>query len=126
MLSEMMYNETMKKIESPHQVVGRYDVEDVVDEDVDDDLEVIDVVEDDLDDKVRKKGLNDVEWMLGTDDVDEVVLLDYHRSGMSLQTPMATHTGVGLVNQTKVVEIDVVQDVEDEMDVIKIRKMKMM
>ena len=42
------------------------------------------MVEDDLDDKVQDEGLNDVEWMLELEDVDEVVLLDHHRSGMSL------------------------------------------
>ena len=45
--------------------------------------------------------------------------LDIHRSGMSLLTPIATHAGVGLVIQDAIVEVDGIQDVEDEMEVIK-------
>ena len=32
-------------------------------------------------------------------DVEEVVIFEYQRSGMSLLTSMATHTGVGLLTQ---------------------------
>ena len=51
--------------------------------------------------------LKDVEW-------DEVVFLDNHRRGMSLLTPMATHTGVDLVIQDEMGGVDGVQDDEDD------------
>ena len=104
--------------ESLDQVVGRYDVEETVEEDVHDDLKVSDAVEDDLGDRAQDDGLTDVEWILRIEGVDEVALRDSHGSGRSLLTPMATHTGVGLVMQDEVVEVDVIQDVENEMDVI--------
>ena len=48
------------------------------------------------------------------DDVDEVAFLDNYRSGMSLLTPMATHTSVGLVIQDEVGGVDGTQDDEDD------------
>ena len=62
--------------------------------------------------------LKNVEWALDRDDVDDVVVLDNHRSGMSLLTPMATPTGMGRVIRDEVVESNVIQDVEDEMNVL--------
>ena len=46
-----------------------------------------------------------MDWILWIEDVDEVAVLDHHRSGVSLLTSMATHTGVGCVNQGEVVEL---------------------
>ena len=59
--------------------------------------------------------MNDVECILDHDDKDDVRILDHHRSGMSLLTPMATHTGVGLVIQDEIVEVDVIQDIKESM-----------
>ena len=61
-------------------------------------------------------GMNDVEWIPNHDDKDDVGILDHHRGGMSLLTPMATHTGMDLVMQDEIVEVDAIQD--DENDVV--------
>ena len=57
-----------------------------------------------------------MEWIQWIEDVDKGAVLDHHQSGMSLLTPMATPTGVGLGIQDEVVEVDVIQDVEDEVE----------
>ena len=85
---------------------------DVVEDEVVD--EVVNPETDDVVDKPDHDESDDV-----PDDVDEAVILDHRRSGMLILTPMASHTGVGLLMQEEVVEPVVIQDDEDdENDVI--------
>ena len=49
-----------------------------------------------------------MEWIPKHDDEDDVGVLDDHRSGMSLLTSMAIHTGVGPLMQDEDVEVDVI------------------
>ena len=78
-----------------------------VDDTVDAQVDAGDVSEDLLD-----EDLHDVDL----DDSPHVV--QHSQSGLYL-TPIATHTGMGLVDQdNEVVEVDAIQRVEDEMDVI--------
>ena len=63
----------------------------------------------DVVDKPEHEGFDDEQ-----DDVDEVAILDRHRSGMLILTSMAAHTGVGLWMKNEVVEVVVVQNDEDE------------
>ena len=104
------------------------DVRAVVEDEVGEEVGVEDgVVNPDVDDLVDRpdhenENLKDAEGVLNRDDVDEVVVLDNHRSGMSLLTPMATHTGVGFViHGVDVIqddEDDVIEDLEDEFEVV--------
>ena len=78
----------------------------LVDEVVEENDEVEDVgMNPDVDDVVNKPDHEEIQDV--QDDVDEVGILDHHRSGMLILTPMASHTGVGLLMQDEVVEINV-------------------
>ena len=81
----------------------------VVNDIVDVHFDVEDVVDKLLDEDVHDVDLDDFAHAVG-----------HYQSGMYL-TLIATHKGVGFVDQdNEVVEVDAVQHVEDEMDVIKL------
>ena len=66
----------------------------------------------DVDDVVDRPDYEEIDDT--QDDVDEVVVLDHHRSGTLILTPMATYTGVGRVLQDENVEVAAIQDDEDD------------